>query len=223
MQKVTPPAPDGVDVNSSSPVEEFKRNHVVVHVRMGVEAVGQLSTVRASGLTGARSRTSGVALEIAVAEFTLADFYAARQGSAVVANSVIGNFNVVSPAVYENAATALGAVGNQQAIDPRRIALEIARERVGNVAPIAGSAPSAIGWPSGAWCRQDMRLRRQLRTNRSGGNPHAFSEHGDSSAFVRSHQSRLLQHFRKVAVYRGVPAKNAFEWDPVHLRDVGCG
>ena len=83
-----------------------------MHFCVGVEAVGQLGTVRASGLTGARRRTSGVALEITVAEFTLADFYAARQGSAVVANSVVGNFNVVSPAVNENAAATLGAIGN---------------------------------------------------------------------------------------------------------------
>src|SRR5690348_11721962 len=112
---------------------------------MGVEAVGQLSAVRATGLTGARSRTIGVALEITVAEFTLADFYAARQGSAVVANSVVGNFNVMSPAVNENSATALGAVGNQETIDPRGIALEIARERIGSEPRTAGSPPSAIG------------------------------------------------------------------------------
>ena len=49
------------------------------------------------------------ALEITVAEFALADLDAARQGSAVVADSVVGNFDVVSPAVDENAATALGS------------------------------------------------------------------------------------------------------------------
>ena len=102
-------------------------------------------SVDIAGLARARSRTVGVALEIAVAEFALADLDTARQRSVVVANSVVGDFEVMSPAVDENAAAALGTVGDQQAIDPRRIALEVARERVGNVVPIAGSASSAIG------------------------------------------------------------------------------
>ena len=43
MQKVTPPAPAGVDENSSSPMEEFIGDRVVVHVDVRVEAERQLT------------------------------------------------------------------------------------------------------------------------------------------------------------------------------------
>ena len=52
----------------------------------------------------------------------------------VVVDPVVGDFQVVCPAVDEDAAAALGAVGDAQAVDARRVAVEVARERIGAVA-----------------------------------------------------------------------------------------
>ena len=51
-----------------------------------------------------------------------------RAGIAV--DPVVGDLQVMRPAVHEDAAAALRAVGDAQAIDARRVALEVARERV---------------------------------------------------------------------------------------------
>src|SRR5580704_14718530 len=104
-----------------------------MHARMSVEAVGQLSVVDVRGLARARSRSRRVALEVTVAEFALADLDAPGQRSIVIANAVVGNFDVMTPAVDEDAAAALGTIGDNQPIDARRVAVEVAGEWIGHI------------------------------------------------------------------------------------------
>ncbi len=63
-------------------------------------------------------------------KFTLADVDAARQRSGVVVDPVVGDLQVMPPAVDEDAAAALGAVGDAQAVNARRVALEVAGEPI---------------------------------------------------------------------------------------------
>jgi hypothetical protein len=55
--------------------------------------------------------------EVAVPEFALTDPDAAGERAAIVADTVVGDFKVMAPAVNENAAAALGTVGDQQAVN----------------------------------------------------------------------------------------------------------
>ncbi len=80
-------------------------------------------------------------------EFALADVDAARERSGVVVDAVVGDLQVVAPGVDEDAAAALRAVGDAQAVDARRVALEVARERIVGVAVLARSR-SAVLVPS---------------------------------------------------------------------------
>ena len=68
--------------------------------------------------------------QVGIRVFALADRDAAGQRSLVVVNAVVGDLQVVGPAVHEDAAAALRAVGDGHAVDARRVALEVARERV---------------------------------------------------------------------------------------------
>ena len=51
---------------------------------------------------------------------------------------------------------------------------------------------------------------------------HALRQNGNSGSFVGAHQRWLLQQFRQVAVDRGIPADDAFQRQPIHLRIVGA-
>ena len=52
-------------------------------------------------------------------------------------------------------------------------------------------------------------------------NVHSLGQDQDARSFVSSHQRRLLQELSQIAVDGGVPAENAFQRQPIHLR-VGC-
>ena len=115
--------------------------------------------------------------------------------------------------MHEDAAAALGAVGDGQAVDARRIAQEVARERIGSVRSPAGSgsrfeiAQQSAVPRSGRTCFSASRIRRRrilLRRNST-----ALRQHRDSGAFESSHQRGLLQQLGQVAVQRGVPAEIA--------------
>src|SRR5204862_1472755 len=111
-----------------------------------VEPVGHLCAVRAAGGYRAGRNSFGRRIHIArmplpsrhrsdiqgirsnderIGELTLADADAAGESSAVVEDTVIGDFQIVRPAVHEDAAPALGAVLHAQAIDARGVAEEI--------------------------------------------------------------------------------------------------
>src|SRR5256885_1773927 len=95
--------------------------------------VRQLSTRGghgSGGLAGAWGRVCCSTLEVRGRKLTLADADAARQSSRIVGDPVVGNLNVLTPTVHEDAAASVGAVGDPKAIDARRIAPEAARERI---------------------------------------------------------------------------------------------
>src|SRR5215469_5230179 len=60
----------------------------------------------------------------------LANGNAAGQSSLVVSDTVVGDLEVVGPSVNVDAAATLRAVGHGEAINPRRVAVEVTGERV---------------------------------------------------------------------------------------------
>ena len=60
-----------------------------------------------------------------IRNLNLADGDAAGQSSRVAANAVVGDFQVVIPAMGEDAAAALAAVGEGDAVNTRRAAEEV--------------------------------------------------------------------------------------------------
>ena len=62
-------------------------------------------------------------MEVRRSKFALADADAARERSGIVVDAVVGDLQVMRPAVHEDAAAALGAVGDAQPVDARRVAV----------------------------------------------------------------------------------------------------
>ncbi len=113
--------------------------------------------------------------QVDVRMFALADGDAAGQCSLVVVDAVVGDLEVVAPAVDQDAAAALGTVGDGQAVDARRVAPEVARERIvcSSCIPPATSALLLVASPS----RSRVPVREHVGSERirSGGNAHALA------------------------------------------------
>src|ERR1700758_3229571 len=103
-------------------------------VHIDVLAVRQLSISYRAVLAGTRSRVCGAPLEVGASKFALTKVDAARKRSGVVVDAVVGNLQVMRPPMHEDAAAALRAVGDSQAVDARWVARVVARERVGRIA-----------------------------------------------------------------------------------------
>ena len=70
---------------------------------------------------------------------------AAREGSAIVVDPVVGDFHVMVPGMQPDTAAALRTVGEGQAIEARWVAKEVA----GVCGAIRGRYPSAVTVPGG--------------------------------------------------------------------------
>src|ERR1017187_5507185 len=90
---------------------------------------------------GAGRPVVGTTLEVRRTKFALADADAAGERTGIVEDPVVGDLQEMRPAVDEDAAAALGAVGDAQPIDAGRVANVIARVRVGRI----GAAGMAQG------------------------------------------------------------------------------
>src|SRR5713101_9693704 len=104
-----------------------------MNVYIHVFAVRQLSIRYRALLAGARSRVRGAPLDVCVSKFALADVDAARKRSSIAGNPVVGDLQVMPPAVDEDAAATLGTLGDAQAVDARRVAGVVARERIAKI------------------------------------------------------------------------------------------
>src|ERR1039458_3831123 len=69
-------------------------------------------------------------LEVRRTKFALADADAARERTGIVVDPVVGDLQEMRRAAQDGAAPALGAVGDPQPIDARRVADVVAREPV---------------------------------------------------------------------------------------------
>ncbi len=97
--------------------------------------------------------------------FPLADRDAARQCSLVVVNAIVGDFQVVGPSVYVDAAASLGTVGNRQAVNARRVALEAARESdYAQSGYLARNRLDRSCWWLGAWYPPGIQPARHHRS-----------------------------------------------------------
>ena len=194
-----------------------RRDRVVVHVHVQVQAVLQLGTRGQAGLAlaGARIRVGGAPDRVAGRKLALADIDATRERSRVVGDPVVGDLDVVPPAVHEDAATPLGAVGDAQAVDGRGVAPEVAAERIGRIRAARG----AIGG------RQQRRASRESAGGRRPDSErirpwrifHSSRQHCDGGPFQRAHQAGLLQQLGQVPVLRDVPADHGFQRQSIHL------
>src|ERR1035438_7410444 len=88
---------------------------------------------------GAGRPVVGTTLEVRRTKFALADADAAGERTGIIVDPVVGDLQEMRPAVDEDAAAALGAVGDTQPIDARRVANVIAGVRVG-----IGDNPPAV-------------------------------------------------------------------------------
>ena len=140
----------------------------------------------------------------------LAHSYSAGEGTGVSMHTVVGNLQVMSPAVNQDTAAALRAVCEANSIDTRRIAQEVAaRIRIRGI---------RIGAAIRRCQRHAVRRVQRIADARSVGVQQSLGEHCDSGTLVSSHEGRFLQHSRQIAVEVGVPADQRLERDWIHLR-----
>ena len=197
------------------------RDRVVVHVHVHVEAERQLGVGRAPGLARTRNRDGAPSLSVRGREFTLTDVDPAGHRSGVVRDPVVGDLQIMPPAVHEDATAALRAVLDGQRIDARWIAVEVTRERIRPriVAAETGGVARGSGQQQGAR-REHARGSRRTSENIGGTvrNSHALRQHGDGGPFQGAHQAGLLQQLRQIAVQRGIPADDGFQGKSIDLR-----
>ena len=108
----------------------------------------------------------------------------------------------------EDAATALRAVRDRNAVDTRRVTQEVRRE-ITAIPIVVLQRQRAIGkrcFRTGSEC---------IRTSRI---THALAENGDARAFIGSQQRGFLQKFGQVSVQRGIPSNDAFQRNAIDLQ-----
>src|SRR6266576_531819 len=103
-----------------------------MNVYIHVLAVRQYSIRYRAFLAGAGCRVRGAPLDVSRRIFALTDVDAARKRSSVADDPVVADLQVMPPAVDEDSAATLGTVGDAQAVNARRVACVVARERVWN-------------------------------------------------------------------------------------------
>src|SRR3989440_299537 len=107
-----------------------QRDIVVLNGHVHVMAVRQHDARYRAFLARAGGRVCGVPLDVRGRKFALADADTARVGAGVVGDPVVRDLQLMSPAVHEDAAATLRAVLDGQAVDARRVAIEVARVRM---------------------------------------------------------------------------------------------
>src|ERR1700730_1989518 len=149
-----------------------------------------------------------------IGRLPLADIDAARECACVAVDTVIGNLQIVRPAVCEDTAAALRAVGDGDPVDSRWIAPEVAWEGLAIV--VASSQRARAGWEvSFRPGRSSAVLADTLVL--------ALRQHRDSGTFIGTHQRGFLEQLREIAVQSGVPAYDAFERQRIHCTLHGGG
>src|SRR5579864_7297326 len=187
-----------------------------MHVHVQVVAVRQPrvgSIGEAPGLAGTRGGISSAPLDVRGWKFTLAHVDAARERTRIVLDTVVGDLDVVTPPVYEDAATTLRAVGDGQAIDTRRVAPEVAGEAALSTPEIATRAiPVFILIAVGEQNRSIGESGEQRRIERIRWEERALGQDRNGGSFECTHQARLLQQFGQVAIEAGLPAHSGLQW-----------
>ena len=187
---------------------------VVVDVDGHVEAERQAQVFHVAGLAGGRVLQRGAASELDISVFASADRHAARHRALVVAHAIVRDLQVVRVGMYEDAAAALRAVADAQAIDARWIAIEVRRIRgLGGGTRDHGFAirtrqgHRAIGERR----RRERGLAKGIQDLGSSRELHTLAEDRDGGAFIGTHQAGLDQLFRQVAIQAGIPAEGRFQ------------
>ena len=127
---------------------------------------------------------------------------------------------IMAPGVHEDAAAALRAVGDCQAIDARRIAPEVARERVDVDAYRAVPCPQSVVLLVSSVVPVGNVVGPLPIVGFAAMECSRPCQHRNARSFVGAHQRGLLQQLGQVAVERGIPADDAFERQAVDLRVV---
>ena len=133
-----------------------------MHVDVQVVAIRELQVGDGAGLAGARiSIHSPGAAQVRRWEFTLAHVDAARESSGVVVDAIVGDLEIMTPGVDEDAATALGTVTDTQSINARWVAQEVARERVVRGCGVNSATSGGAGRPVEKQCTHREGIRRE--------------------------------------------------------------
>src|ERR1017187_8529007 len=156
---------------------------------------------------GAGRPVVSTALEVRRTEFALADADAAGERTGIIVDPVVGDLQEMRPAVDEDAAAALGTVGDTQPIDARRVANVIAGVRVDATGPALADRV-VITHPESAGCtRSPARIVYRHASQQSGADReirlsgvkrirsmeiHALRQDSDSRPFEGAHERGFL-------------------------------
>ena len=190
-----------------------------MNVHVLVEAERQAQVLNVAGLARSRVRQERLAraTERDFRVFARTDRHAAGHRARVVVYAVVGNLQVVRVAVHEDATAALRTVADAQAVDARRIAIEVGRIDCG----LGATHDSAIG------SRQQRRVDRERSAGSARGRAegieyrrvarefHTLAKHRDHSTFVGTQQAGFDHLLGQVAVQGRIPAQGRFEGQPV--------
>src|SRR3974390_802745 len=180
----------------------------------------------------ARSSVGGTPHNIRGRKFALADADAARERSGVVVDPVVGDLQVMRPAVGEYPAAALRAVDYGQPINAGGVAHEVAGEPVGSTGAI-GAERVGIAQQESRRIRTHSRKQGRTRRKRPALGAvgpgdlsveiYSLRQDRNSRSLIGAHQRGLLQLFGQVAIQGGVPTHGCLEWQAVNLRSIGLG
>ncbi len=174
-------------------VRRIVRDRVVVHVHIGVVHERQLR--------------HAIHIDGAVGRLHLPNGDATGERASVARHTGVGDLQVMVPAMHEDPAAALRAVGEGDAVDARRVAQEVARVVVAVVRAVRERRADAV--------RGAVRIGLQAVGARHVA--HALGKHGHGRALIRAHQRRLHQQLAQIAVEVRVPANGGLERNRVHL------
>src|SRR5207253_1973146 len=166
-----------------------QRDIVVLDVHVHVMAVRQHDTRYRALLARAGSRVGGAPLDVRGRIFALTYVDTAGERAGVVGDPVVRDLQVMPPAVHPDAAATLRAVLDGEAVDARRVAGVVARERIGGAGRVQTLGAGRI--------RQGVLQQRspgregpgfrgggtRSKRIRSGREQHALAQHGDAGPF----------------------------------------
>src|SRR5205814_8500344 len=200
-------------------------DRVVMDIDVHVVAVGQCqvvgqAVVRDAGAgNGVGSRST---CEEGIGMFALTHGDAARHGALVVEHAVVRDLELMTPGVNPDAAAALRAVLDGEAVNAGRVAGAGAGVRIGQRTSVWSAAiaiASSSGERSGPAVKKLSAGGEDVggKRIRPCGEPYAFAEDRDASAFIGAHQGGLDQLLGQVSVECCIPSNRGFEGQPIDL------
>ncbi len=143
----------------------------------------------------------------------------AAKGSPIAEDPVIGDFQVIAPAMDENTTAALGTVGEADAVDSRWVTEIVGRVELGcGVAVPQPVVVTVVRRCASVGVEVDAAALSRVRGAAVGSIVvlDAFRKSSNCRAFVGSHKRGFLQQLQNIPVEAGSPADNGFQGYRIH-------